>query len=175
MRTKTSKHGWTWQGKKISPKQLAKILGYETAFTLYAVFRATGFTRGEDIKTYLDLKGRKKNIIIELDGIKRSLHEVSLIIGVETEALRRRLSKYGPDCCLTYYPGRIPGRLHQRQEAARKRHGKRVSEGHEKADWGGLTDKPRTSNLYQIRPLGTWEQQQLSASKKAQKTKVSFS
>ena len=158
------KYDWTWNGEEKSPKELSVILGYTSITPLYEIVKIVGSARGEDLQAYQQKQRREREKkMVTFEGKKMTHAEIAVILGMEPQTLSARLAKYGPDCCLTYFPGRIPARLYKRFQAISKKNRKIGIGGKAKGSWCGLGGNPRTKNLSKIKNPGTWELEQLSA------------
>ena len=138
-------HHFTWCGEFISSHALAMKLGIGLT-TLYAKTKLAGSDRGEDIAKICAIpRKEQKRTTIEWGDGTATIDDVANELGIKKATLQTRMTRYGIDCCQTYFPGVLPNT---------------PGLGGGNKEWGKLGSMPRNNNLAKIGSLGTWEARQ---------------
>lgn len=103
-------HTFTLNNKAVTGRELARELGVSSA-TLYRYAKIMDTNDGDKIdvalRGYSPTGGRKARTYL-WEGVPRTLVYIAGVMGMAAGTLKQRIRTFGVDCCLCYFPGRIP-------------------------------------------------------------------
>ena len=152
-------HSFTWNGKVIGGRFLAAKLDISNPY-LYDISNKIGSDVGEEIAEHMD----NNHPFSQCNTIMFNDEEITVSalakqLGVGNTTLNVRIKVYGPDCDITFWPGKIPYKMLPKRVRERRKYKSKVDAN--VGAWGDLGGRPRTRRLSKITDGGTWEKENL--------------